>query len=233
MITWQEQLSLMQLVATKFPHPAGRPIAMRRRGKRGRGRLRPAMTVPMRVAAFRVVRGGEQALVDRDRRRQLAPHEVYDMRIRALRLERDDALAAEYGVSQSSATRAIDGDTYRDVPFPIRIHHPDVPIEIYYPYSSAITILTAAPIDQQFTITTQPHTPTLRMSGLLRLADQVWPAPPASVRPPPTTASRRPDPSAQHSPAPTSHDDAPPPRPKPATPTHDAASRNRRKRRFG
>ena len=34
-----------------------------------------------------------------------------------LRLERDAALTAEYGVGQSTATRAIDGDTYRDVPF--------------------------------------------------------------------------------------------------------------------
>jgi hypothetical protein len=233
MITWPEQLSLMQAVATRFPHPAGGPIEMRRRGKRARGRLRQELFVSMRVAAFRVVRGGEQALVDRDGRRRLAPHQVYDMRIRALRLERDDALAIEYGVSQSSATRAINGDTYRDVPFPIRIRHPDVPIEVYYPYSTAITILASAPIDQPFTITIQPHTPTLRMSGLLRLADQVWPAPPASVRPPPTTASRHPDPSTQPTPAPTSHDDAPPPRGEPATPMHDAASRHRRKRRFG
>jgi hypothetical protein len=101
-------------------------------------------------------------------------------------LERDDRLAAEYGVSQSSATRAINGDTYRDVPFPIRITDPGVPIEISYPYQAAISILATAPIDQRFTITIQPHTPTLRISGLLRLADQVWPAPPA------------PDPTATH-----------------------------------
>lgn len=179
---------MMELVASRFPPLPSRPIVMWRRGKRGRGRLRVEMIVPMRVAAMAAMRGGEQTLIERDGRRRLAPHQVYDMRIRVLRLERDDALAAEYGVSQSSATRAIDGDTYRDVPFPIRVTHPDVPveIEIYYPYPRAISILAAAPIDQDFTITIQPHTPRLRVSGLLRLADRVFAPPP----PAPTTPTR-------------------------------------------
>jgi hypothetical protein len=165
-IWWPEQLELMRLVAARYPHGGGRPVAMCRRGKRGRGRLRQAMILSMRVAVGDAVRRGEQVLVDRDGRRRLAPHQVYDMRARALRLERDDALAVEYRVSQSSATRAIDGDTYRDVSFPIRITHPDVRIEIFYPYLTAITILATAPIDQRFTIAVQPHTPRLRISGL-------------------------------------------------------------------
>jgi hypothetical protein len=236
-IWWPEQLELMRLVAARYPHGGGRPVAMCRRGKRGRGRLRQAMILSMRVAAGDAVRRGEQVLVDRDGRRRLAPHQVYDMRARALRLERDDALAVEYRASQSSATRAIDGDTYRDVSFPIRITHPDVRIEIFYPYLTAITILATAPIDQRFTIAVQPHTPRLRISGLFRLADQVLPAAAAAARPHTPVDPTEQDPAAHTSPPPPSHSDSPTPRrdPPAVTPTPSAAAddRWRRRRRFG
>lgn len=190
MVTWEERLAWMRLVADRFPHPTGRPIGMYRRGKRGLGRLRPAKTLEMCVAANEAVREGEQALVDRDSRRSLAPHQVYEMRIRVLGLERDEALAAEYGVVQSSATRAIDGDTYRNVPFPIRISHPDVPVELYYPYPDAVAILASAPIDQAFHITIRPHIPRLRIPGMLRLLDERFPDS-AARRPATRTPPRR------------------------------------------
>lgn len=232
-IPWQEQLEVMQLVASRFPPVPGLPIVMWRRGKRGRGRLRQAMIVSMRVAAADAVREGEQTLIERDGRRRLAPNQVYDMRVRVLRFERDDALAAEYGVCQSSATRAIDGDTYRDVPFPIRVTHPDVPVEIYYPYLSAIRILAAAPIDQQFRVTIQPHTPRLRIAAIVRLADQLSPAP-SSPHPPPRRRSPPQPPSADPT-VPTGSIGATSARPDPPR-TADETTRDawkRRRRRFG
>ena len=202
MIAWLEQLAWMEVVASRFPHVAGEPIVMWRRDKRGRGRLRPALTLAMCVAARTAVGMGEHALVERDGRRRLKPHQVYAMRVRVLRFERDEALAAEYGVSQSSATRAIDGDTYRDVPFPISVTHPDVPTEVYYPYRNAIAVLAAVSIDQPFTIKIQPHTPRLRVSGMLRLMDQVLGAPPPRQPHPPATPTP-PTPSNSHHRSPT------------------------------
>ena len=87
MVSWQEQLAFMQAVAERFPHMTGRPIEMWRRGKRGRGQPREAMTPRMCVAAKTAVREGEQTLVERDGRRRLAPHRVYALRVRGLRLE--------------------------------------------------------------------------------------------------------------------------------------------------
>jgi hypothetical protein len=174
--TWQRQLELMGLVAEAYPHTAGRAIVMCRRGKRGRGRLRPAMIVAMRVAAADALRMGERAPTAADGRRRLLPRDVYDMRIRALQLERDAALAAEYDVSQSSATRAIAGGHHHQVPFPITITHPSQPpASIFYPYQTAITILAHAPLDQTITITVQPSTPRLAIPGILRLLDQALP----------------------------------------------------------
>jgi hypothetical protein len=161
--TWQQELEFMHRVADAYPPIAGQAIVMYRRGKRARGRLRPATIESMRVAAADAVRMGEHVPPDGDGRRRLAPGQVYDMRIRALRLERDAALAAEYGVGQSTATRAIDGDTYRDVPFPIAITVPDLPPAwMFYPYQTAI-------------ITVQPSAPRLGMPGILRLLDQALP----------------------------------------------------------
>jgi hypothetical protein len=200
-ITWQEQLAWMEVVATRFPHHGGQPIEMYRRGKRGRRRLRPAKTLAMRVAASAALRHGEQALIDRDRRRALAPHQVYEVRVRALGLERDEPLAAEYGVSQSSVTRAVDGDTYRDVPFPIRITHPDVPMRMFYPYRGAVAILASASIEQEPIITIQPHVPQLRIASILRLLDQRYPDQPAARHP--HTPSRPPGDAATPRPTPT------------------------------
>ena len=49
--------------------------------------------------------------------RRLAPDEVYELRVSALGGVAHQRLARRYGVSQSTATRAINGDTHTDVPW--------------------------------------------------------------------------------------------------------------------
>jgi hypothetical protein len=60
--TWQRELEFMHRVADAYPPIAGRAMVMYRRGKRARGRLRPATIESMRVAAADAVRMGEHAL---------------------------------------------------------------------------------------------------------------------------------------------------------------------------
>ena len=50
---------------------------------------------------------------------RLTPNEVYEMRVRAQNGALHRTLASEYGVSQSAATRAINGTTFRDLPHPV------------------------------------------------------------------------------------------------------------------
>jgi hypothetical protein len=65
--------------------------------------------------------------------RRLAPEDVYWLRAAALTAAPHDLLAAKFGSSsQSTATRAINGDTYAEVPHPVlvpptgdpRLHEP-------------------------------------------------------------------------------------------------------------
>jgi hypothetical protein len=144
--------------------------------------MRRASAAATRIAT--IMAGRERAPTDADGRRRLLLRDVYDMRIRALQLETDAALAAEYDVAQSTATRAIAGDTYHQVPFPVAITHPALPPAWSF---SAITILAQAPLDQDFTITVQPSTPRLGIPGVLRLFDQALPPDPAATRTPAQT----------------------------------------------
>lgn len=76
----------------------------------------------------------------RPRDRQLTDEAVYDLRVRALDGVQHDRLATEFGVSQSTMTRAVTGTTYRHVVHPVQCswwEPGDPPLMRFLPYSVA------------------------------------------------------------------------------------------------
>ena len=76
----------------------------------------------MRYAATSPVQGlMEVARREKRNGRRLAAEDVYEARAMALAGGTHSLLASHFGVSQSAMTRAINGDSYRDVPHPLLV----------------------------------------------------------------------------------------------------------------
>ena len=104
-------------------------------------------------------------------RRILQPGDVYDIRVRALGGLSHRRLAAEFGVAQSTVTRAVGGDTFAHVPFPVV----DWRTDQFVGYEDAVAMLVeTAPEDIEVMVAPPSHRFTT--TRMLRILDTIDPA---------------------------------------------------------
>jgi hypothetical protein len=103
-------------------------------------------------------------------RRRLVPQEVYEARVAALGVASQSAMARKLGVAQSTLTRAVNGDTYRDVPFPLEVEWDFGPgAREFYPYEVAVEMLRdAAPGEVE--VVEEPWRPRVSLGQILVMA---------------------------------------------------------------
>ena len=104
---------------------------------------------------------------------RLLPEDVYELRVEALRGMRHSVLARRLGVSQSTVTRAIHGDTHPQVPFPIEIDYggsrpPGAPR--HYSYAEALELLARTPDGE---VEMVEHLGRRGIAGLLKFMDRL------------------------------------------------------------
>jgi hypothetical protein len=102
--------------------------------------------------------------------RRLSDREVYDMRVAALEGALHRTLAAEHGVSQSTATRAIDGTTHTTVPHPVLAEgSPDtVGQYVFRSYNEAVYLLEHA-AEGEVSVVEEDPLPHFTPSTVIRL----------------------------------------------------------------
>jgi hypothetical protein len=125
-----------------------------------------------------IVLSSEMKVIVREKRngRRLSPEDVYRMRCAALAGVSHSVLAAVHGVAQSTATRAINGDTHALVPHPVEAPHEterglDVPR--FLSYREALAALASASPGVRDVVVDERPRRRMRASVTLKLLDMV------------------------------------------------------------
>jgi transposase-like protein len=115
-------------------------------------------------------------LRERRNRRRWTPEEVYEMRCASLVGVSHTAIAAAHGVAQSTATRAINGTTYADVPHPVEVPRDEGPAlgkRAFLSYRGAVEALaSASPEEVEVRVDERPS-PKGRACHTLKLLDMI------------------------------------------------------------